>query len=56
MIQLIAKGTVCVQPTAPLKTGKDFDAWYLDPVDNSHEFSFLGTPINAPLVLYAHWV
>lgn len=56
MIQLIAKGTVCVQPTAPLKTGKDFDAWYLDPVDDSHEFSFLGTPINAPLVLYAHWV
>lgn len=36
--------------------GKDFDAWYLDPVDDSNEFSFLGTPINAPLVLYAHWV
>lgn len=32
------------------------DAWYLDPVDDSNEFSFLGTPINAPLVLYAHWV
>lgn len=47
---------VCVQPTAPLKTGKDFDSWYLDPVDDSNEFSFLGTPINAPLVLYAHWV
>lgn len=28
----------------------------LIPVDDSHEFSFLGTPINAPLVLYAHWV
>lgn len=56
IIELVAKGTVCVQPTAPLKTGKEFDAWYLDPVDESSEFSFLGTPINAPLVLYAHWV
>lgn len=28
----------------------------VDPVDDSNEFSFLGTPINAPLVLYAHWV
>lgn len=28
----------------------------VDDVDDSHEFSFLGTPINAPLVLYAHWV
>lgn len=56
IIELVTKGTVCVQPTAPLKDGKDFDAWYLDPVDDSNEFSFLGTPINAPLVLYAHWV
>ena len=56
IIELVAKGTVCVQPTAPLKAGKDFDAWYLDPVDDNNEFSFLGTPINAPLVLYAHWV
>lgn len=56
MIQLIAKGTLCVQPTAPLKTGKDFDSWYRDPVDNNTEFNFLTTPINAPLVLYAQWV
>lgn len=55
-IVLVAKGTVCVQPTAPLKTGKSFDAWYLDPVDESNEFTFLKTPINAPLVLYAHWL
>lgn len=28
----------------------------VDDVDDSNEFSFLGTPINAPLVLYAHWL
>ena len=53
---LIAKGTLCVQPTAPLKTGKSFDSWYRDPVDNNTEFNFLTTPISVPLVLYAQWV
>lgn len=56
IIELVAKGKVCVQPAAPLKAGKSFDAWYLDPVDESNEFTFATTPVNAPLVLYAHWL
>lgn len=38
------------------RIGKSFDAWYLDPVDESNEFTFVTTPVNAPLVLYAHWL
>ena len=55
-VVLVAKGTVCLQPAAPYKKGKSFDAWYLDPVDEKNEFTFLATPVNAPLVLYAHWL
>lgn len=28
----------------------------VDDVDESNEFTFLTTPVNAPLVLYAHWL
>lgn len=56
LIELVPVGTLCAPPQNVVKSGKSFDAWYTDPIDESNEFNFLSTPITAPLVLYAHWV
>lgn len=56
MVCLVTAGKIVPQPSAPTKDGKSFDAWYLDPVDDSHEYDFHATPVTSPLVLYAQWL
>lgn len=51
----VEENTVAVAPTAPTKSGYTFTGWYAD-IALTNVFSFIATPINEDLVLYAKWL
>lgn len=55
-MQLVPNGGTTTEPTAPTRTGHDFDGWYSDSTfAEDSKWIFDTSTVTAPVILYAKW-